>query len=230
MRSLDFAKILFCVLAAMLTGCGISVIRPPSASAFMNDDGNFNFYGSYHILGKPDKDARKLRVPADAKEKDYSYSSSEWVVDFGGAFQQRIGNFKLGGGLDFLTPVVQAGYVTDYLGVMGWSNFILWKPHKRDFDYFQWGGGISLIEQLPFENVKIGLTQHLSRNGAEGLKRETYAMFSACSAPVFYDEVGGGTFISFVLGKSIKLGVEFRYGRDLTFDKNRYTIVLDFME
>ncbi len=233
MRSIDFTRILFCILVFALTGCGISVIRPPSASSFMNKEDGLNFCGSYQIKGTPDKGARKVHEPADAKDGDYSYRRTEWSFDFGGQYQKSTGYFKYGLGLDFLTPLVQAGFVSKHFGLMGWSNLILWKPQKKDFDYFQWGGGISLIEQLSFgtalDPFRIGLTQHLSRNGSEGLKNETYAMFSTFSAPVFYDEVGGGAFVSFSLGKSVKLGVEFRYGRDLTFDMNRYTVALDVM-
>lgn len=102
---------------------------------------------------------------------------------------------------------------------MGWSNLCLWQFEKYEHAYFQWGGGLSLIEQLPVgDNFRIGLTQHLSRNGREAIKRANGEFdLTPRAAPVFYDEVGGGGYVSFVPGDSIRVGIEFRYGYDLTY-------------
>ena len=58
----------------------------------------------------------------------------------------------------------------------------------------------------------------------------------------FYDEIGGGAYVSFGVGTGTNVGIEFRLGRDLTYyrfdekeidgniisDFNRYTFVIDF--
>ena len=92
--------------------------------------------------------------------------------------------------------------------------------------YFQWGGGVSIIEQLPIgDNFRIGLTQHLSRNGREANTAQHGAMVIGVgrSAPVFYDEIGCGGYISFIPNESLRVGIEFRYGRDLTYKRREYS-------
>jgi hypothetical protein len=37
--------------------------------------------------------------------------------------------------------------------------------------------------------------------------------------PIFYDEIGGGGYVSFPLMETLRIGVEFRYGRDLTYKR-----------
>jgi hypothetical protein len=43
------------------------------------------------------------------------------------------------------------------------------------------------------------------------------------SAPVFYDEIGCGGYISFIPNESLRVGIEFRYGRDLTYKRREYS-------
>ncbi|MBR6125400.1 hypothetical protein IKQ19_17715 [Candidatus Saccharibacteria bacterium] len=154
------------------------------------------------------------------------YKDTEWPVGGGFTLQKNKGYFKYGLGFDFLTPFLQAGFVSDYFGVMGWSNLWLWQLEKVEHKYFQWGGGISLIEQLPIgDNFRIGLTQHLSRNGREANTAQHGAMVIGMgrSAPVFYDEIGCGGYVSFMPNESLRIGVEFRYGRDLTYKRREYS-------
>ena len=104
---------------------------------------------------------------------------------------------------------------------------------------------MSVIEQLPIGNgVRFGLTQHLSRNGRENIAHGIYDLgFSIPTpTPIFYDEIGGGAYVSFGVGTGTNVGIEFRLGRDLTYyrfdekeidgniisDFNRYTFVIDF--
>ena len=163
---------------------------------------------------------------SDDWNDEWYYKSKEWPI--GGMFslQRNKGYFKYGLGFDFLTPYVQVGFVSDYFGVMGWSNLWLWQLEKVEHKYFQWGGGISLIEQLPIgDNFRIGLTQHLSRNGREANTAQHGAMVIGIgrSAPTFYDEIGCGGYVSFVPNESLRIGVEFRYGRDLTYKRREYS-------
>lgn len=43
------------------------------------------------------------------------------------------------------------------------------------------------------------------------------------SAPVFYDEIGCGGYVSFMPNESLRIGIEFRYGRDLTYERREYS-------
>lgn len=215
------------VLALLFSGCSISTIHPPSASAFMEISEKPTLYnasvsgmgGSFNntsgpVLYETDKVLKRHR--SDYK---WEYRDIEWNFEFNASMLKKKGYFRYGFGLDFTTPFVQAGFASDYFGLMGWSNLCLWQLEKYEYAYFQWGGGISLIEQLPIgDNFRMGLTQHLSRNGREAVKRVNGEFdFTPTAAPVFYDEVGGGGYISFVPGDSTRVGIEFRYGYDLTY-------------
>lgn len=227
MKKLGFL-VLF-VLALLFSGCSISTIHPPSASAFMeisekpilyNVSASFvggTFVTDGHFSYETDK-VSKQQIDVDKWE----YRDTEWNVEFNTSMLKKKGYFRYGFGIDFMTPFVQAGFASDYFGLMGWSNLCLWQFEKYEHAYFQWGGGISLIEQLPIGgNFRVGLTQHLSRNGREAIIKESQdfdlAPNLSRAAPVFYDEVGGGGYISFVSGDSTRVGIEFRYGYDLTY-------------
>ena len=90
---------------------------------------------------------------------------------------------------------------------------------------------------MPFASrkLRVGLTQHISRNGREAYGNEIGEL-SATPAPVFYDEIGGGAYVAGVVGKRLGMGLEFRYGRDLTYkvvegdgerSMNRFTLTLN---
>ena len=225
------------VCALLLAGCSVAIIHPPSAATFMDKRDDYFVMGASasFFFGDLVDDEMGVDYVADGiKEVERSddwndewyYKSKEWPI--GGMFslQRNKGYFKYGFGFDFVTPYVQAGLVTDYFGVMGWSNLWLWQLEKVEHKYFQWGGGISLIEQLPIgDNFRIGLTQHLSRNGREANTAQHGAMVIGMgrSAPVFYDEIGCGGYVSFMPNESLRIGVEFRYGRDLTYKRREYS-------
>lgn len=245
------------VCALLFVGCSVAIIHPPSAATFMekSEDAfltNVSFSASW---GENLDRGNGLYIAEGVKEverserwkEDWYYVDMEWLVQFQGSLQRNIGYFKYGFGIDFATPYVQAGFVSDYLGVMGWSNLCLWQLEKVEHKYFQWGGGISLIEQLPIgDNFRIGLTQHLSRNARESIMAEHGGILPRSigrSTPVFYDEIGGGVYVSFVPKERTRVGIEFRYGRDLTYkyvelryndedvvsDINRYTLIVSFV-
>ena len=215
------------VLSGLLSGCSLSIIHPPSAAAFMEKgDGDLqaNVMVS-QILRVENSDKDYMLKPynkvkmSPLPDEDHYYKNWEWYFQEGFDVQKQIGTFKIGGGLDWMTPFMQAGFISDYFGVMGWSNICLWQLEKYEHAYFQWGGGITIIEQLPLlsRRLRFGLTQHLSRNGREAYLGESGAMFVSSSAPVFYDEIGGGAYIAGIVGKRLGMGLELRYGRDLTY-------------
>lgn len=242
-------KVLVLVVALVLSGCSLSIIHPPSAAAFMEKgDGDLqkNVTPSF-ILGVHTTDESFRYIPYEnVKSKllpvDYHYNDDkEFPPQVSFDVQKQFGNFKIGGGLDWLTPFMQAGFISDYFGIMGWSNICLWQLEKYEHAYFQWGGGITIIEQLPLSSrhFRIGLTQHISRNGRESYLTEDGALIIGSSAPVFYDEIGGGAYVAGLVGKRFGMGLEFRYGRDLTYKVmnwekksidpvNRYTVMINF--
>ncbi len=217
-------NVLFLAVALVLSGCSLSIIHPPSAAAFM-EKGDGDLQKNVAMAFTSEQTEKYPRyipyksVKSKIAPKDYSYNDDEIPYQITFDVQKQLGNFKIGGGFDWITPYVQAGFISDYFGVMGWSNICLWQLEKKEHAYFQWGGGITIIEQLPLPsgNVRFGLTQHISRNGREAFLAEDGAMFNSSSAPVFYDEIGGGAYIAWHAGKRLGLGVEFRYGRDLTY-------------
>ncbi len=105
----------------------------------------------------------------------------------------------------------------DWIGSRLFYNLVLCRFEKIEHD-LQWGGGITIIEQMPLlsRRFRIGLTQHISRNGREAYQNKIGEL-SATPAPVFYDEIGGGAYIAGIVGKRLGMGLEFRYGRDLTY-------------
>lgn len=244
-------KRIFYILAFMaalvLSGCNTMLVHPPSASAFMeNDSDGFvrdaSVSGTAGIIGY---DFFPKQYVKKTINEEYNYRDEESPIEAMVSFQRRYGYFKYGFGFDLLSPYIQMGFVSDYFGVMGWSNLCLWQFEKVEHEYFQWAGGISLIEQWPIsDDVRIGLTQHLSRNGRESIAHGIYDMgFSIPTpTPIFYDEIGGGAYVSFRVGNRKNVGIEFRFGRDLTYyriderktgrdvisDVNRYTIMVDF--
>ena len=117
---------LFVFLAAsMLAGCGVSSIHPPSAATFMEkSEGTFlkSVSGSLYLGDLAYGDLGVDFVPNKEIKKevndDWAYVEREVPVDIMLEIQRSIGYFKFGGGLDFLTPYLQIGFVSDYVGVM----------------------------------------------------------------------------------------------------------------
>ena len=238
-------SVILIALALVLSGCSLSIIHPPSAAAFMEKgDGDLqkNLTVSYvkGSLGEALNPYKKVKSEPLTDDEHY-YSDTEWFFQASFDVQKQIGNFKIGGGVDWLTPFLQAGFISDYFGVMGWSNLGLWQLEKCEHAYFQWGGGITIIEQLPLlsRRLRLGLTQHVSRNGREAYKYKYDEWGPGYSAPVFYDEIGAGAYVAGIVGQRLGMGLEFRYGRDLTYKVmnwenksidpvNRYTVMINF--
>jgi hypothetical protein len=216
-------NVLFLAVALVLSGCSLSIIHPPSAAAFM-EKGDGDLQKNVAVAFTSEQTEKYPRyipyksVKSKIAPKDYSYNDDEIPYQITFDVQKQLGNFKIGGGFDWITTYVQAGFISDYFGVMGWSNICLWQLEKKEHAYFQWGGGITIIEQLPFASrkLRVGLTQHLSRNGREAYGNKIGEL-SATPAPVFYDEIGGGAYVAGIVGKRLGMGLEFRYGRDLTY-------------
>ncbi len=218
-------------LASWLTSCS-AITRPPAAAAFMdsynNDKATMSFAFSYYA-----GDLERSHA------SEYG-ASSEWWGDIHITRYISDDYFTFGWGLQFLTPFLQSGFVSPYFGLTGWANF--WSltalpvskfndPEDKSFlDHYSGGGMI--IEQIPLnDSWKLGLTQHISRNGRENT---TYNNFFNSNLkipsphPVFYTEIGGGFYAHKKINDDSKISFEFRYGRDIDEKRNRFAFTIDY--
>jgi len=227
-------KWLFYTLAFMaslvLSGCS-SVMRPPSATAFMSSyEKDYAVVNMSLALYGGDLDNDDEHYDHDIDMED---SHSEWVLDFSEIVFWNKGFFSIGLGGQTVTPFVQLGFVSPYVGLSAWSS--IYSPFNSGIYYSDnfWKDvsyGAMLIQQIPIGNeLKIGLTEHLSRNGVERSLSDNVEGFMAFAIPephpLFYYEVGGGFFVSYHLEKAT-IALEFRYGRDLDNKQNRFAVTL----
>ncbi|WP_163437510.1 hypothetical protein [Fibrobacter succinogenes] len=214
--------IVLTVCALLVAGCS-SVMRPPSAAAFMDsyeqDKPVVNMNGALYGGDLDNDNAR----------------SEEWVFDATGSVFWNKSFFSLGFGTQTVTPFTQLGIVSPYFGVTAWSS--IYSPfnianYMSDNFWKDVSLGAMVVEQIPVGNkVKIGVTEHFSRNGIEKYLSDAKEGFMAFSFPephpAFYREVGGGAFVSYKR-ESSTLAFEFRYGRDIDNRCNRFAVMIDF--
>ena len=225
-------KWLFYTLAAslVLSGCS-SVMRPPSAMAFMSSyEKDYAVVNMSLALYGGDLDNDDEHYDHDIDMED---SHSEWVFDLTENIFWNKGFFSIGLGGQTVTPFVQLGFVSPYFALSAWSS--IYSPanighYLSDNFWKDISFGAMLIQQIPIGNkVKIGLTEHFSRNGVERYLSEVKGGFMMPSFPephsLFYYEVGGGFFVSYHLEKAT-IALEFRYGRDLDNKQNRFAVTL----
>lgn len=217
------------VCAAFLFSSCSSVMRPPPASPFMDSYNRNNVVQNQaftYYAG--DLDNSKHETSGSGH-----YSHAEWWGDFNFARYINSDYFTIGWGQQTITSFLQTGFVTPYLGVTGWSNLFFFTEDTRK----KFSGGVMVIEQVPLNDKwTIGFTEHFSRNGREFYYTndescEGVSMFCNTSErhPKFYTEIGGGFYISRKLKQDkLKIALEARYGRDITEEKNRYTLTLNF--
>ena len=126
------------------------------------------------------------------------------------------------------------GFVSPYFGISTWSS--IYSPLNVEALYEEkhyWEGvslGAMLIQQVPIgECVNLGVFEHFSRNGSEWKRTERLGglfardIFSE-SRPIFYREVGGGAYVSYRSKESV-FSLEFRYGRDVDYYRNRFSLL-----
>ncbi len=224
--------ILWIVLAMcslLLVGCS-GVMRPPSAVAFMNSyekrltvvNASVAMYG-----GDLDNDESSYNHEIDMEDEHL-----EWPIDISNIAFGNVGYFSAGFGFQSTTPFFQLGFVSPYIGVSAWSSICLPKNCFYENGYVDnLSYGTMLVQQLPVgRRMKIGFTEHFSRNGSERYFYEVPEFFGIVIRephPIFYREVGGGFFVALELA-SIKIATEFRYGRDIDFERNRFAVTMDF--
>lgn len=219
--------IAFLVVAILLSGCS-SIMRPPPAAAYMDsykrDDAVRSFSFSYYA-GNLDNDWID-----NHEDQEYHISHSEWWGD--GSFANYIGDgyFAFGWGLQSLTPFLQGGFVSPYFGLTTWTNFFPINklgPESESTFLSHYSGGGMTIQQFPLnDNWKFGVTEHVARNGREeyfvdDVSCEMFCIDFPRPRPKFYAEMGGGIYVSRKL-ENTKMSLEFRYGRDIDENRNRF--------
>ncbi|MBQ3721078.1 MAG: hypothetical protein II850_08890 [Fibrobacter sp.] len=216
-------------VVSLLSGCS-SIMRPPPAAAFMDtykSEKSLNMVGASGYGG--DMQNRKEDI-----DSYHQISEEEWWVD--GHFARFLngGYFTLGLGMQSLTAFMQGGFVSPYFGFNAWSNMnALFIPMIKDEDRGFWShysGGAMTIEQIPVtQKWALGLTQHISRNGREIYKVTTDNDGGAPAfdkpRPKFYKEMGAGLYGRYK-GEKAAFSLEFRYGRDIDNDNNRFALTL----
>lgn len=214
----------------VLSGCS-SVMRPPSATAFMSSyEKDYTVVNMSLSLYGGDLDNDSVYYDDHTDQFD---DHSEWVFDLTETVFWNKGFFSIGLGGQTVTPFVQLGFVSPYVGLSAWSS--IYSPFNSGIYYSDnfWKDisyGTMLIQQIPIGNeLKIGLTEHFSRNGVERSLSDNVEGFMAFAIPephpLFYYEVGGGFFVSYHLEK-VTIALEFRYGRDLDNKQNRFAVTL----
>lgn len=225
-------KILLAVAMLMYAGCS-SVMRPPSAVAFMDSYGQDKAVVNVSLaLYGGDLDNDDTYYDGDVTDR----SHSEWVFDGTGSVIWNKWIFSLGFGSQTVTPFTQLGIVSPYFGAFTWSS--IYSPinignYMSENFWKDVSFGAMVVQQIPVgDHVKVGITEHFSRNGVEVYWSEIKEGFMAFSFPephpIFYREVGGGAFVSYK-GESSTYAFEFRYGRDLDNKCNRFAILFDFI-
>ena len=222
--------VLIVAATLVLSGCS-SVMRPPSATAFMSSyEKDYAVVNMSLALYGGDLDNDSVYYDNHTDQFD---DHSEWVFDLTETIFWNKGFFSIGLGGQTVTPFVQLGFVSPYVGLSAWSS--IYSPvnignYLSDNFWKDVSYGAMLMQQIPIGNeLKIGLTEHFSRNGVERSLSDNVEGFMAFSFPephpLFYYEVGGGFFVSYHLEKAT-IALEFRYGRDLDNKQNRFAVTL----
>lgn len=226
MRKLHVIAFLI-IVGLLLSGCS-SIMRPPPAAAYMDsynrDDAVRSFSFTYYA-GNLDNDWID-----NHEDQEYHITHSEWWGD--GTFANYIsgGYFAFGWGLQSLTTFLQGGFVSPYFGLTTWTNFFpinKFGPESSSNFMFHYSGGGMAIQQIPLnDNWKFGITEHVARNGREEYFVDDVACEMFCldfprPRPKFYTEMGGGIYVSRKF-ENTKMSLEFRYGRDIDENRNRF--------
>ena len=198
--------ILLAVAMLMYAGCSN---HPPSAAQFMNVKEKRFGFGHGGTLRTGDLFDGKCDYSHD------DYKCFEETMDFDFSFLFRIHYGAIGISIENATPNLTAGFLSQYVGLLGWGWLAI---GDEVFPY----GGLMLIEELPItEHLKMGISEHISRNVYK--VDENLGGFGFYT-PDFYGEYGIGAYVS-VWGVSM----EFRYGWEIGRPKERFSVMLNYL-
>lgn len=207
-----FCSLVFCVVALLLLLAGCSN-HPPSAAQFMNVHEKRNKIGTSFIVGGSVRagDIYKEHVNGESIQWD-DYDGAEFYGNLDLSFLFRYNHLIVGLSLENLSHRGVVGFVSRYIGLQGWGGLALesFFPNKST-SY----GGVMLIEEYPInDNLKVGLSEHISHNAYqvdqinEGID---------CSSSDYYNEYGVGAYLTYK-----GFSIEFRYGREIDEPRNRF--------
>ena len=210
-----YSVVLF-ALALLFAGCSS---HPPSAAQFMNVHEKRNKIGTSFIVGGSVRagDIYKEHVNGESIQWD-DYDGAEFYGNLDLSFLFRYNHLIVGLSLENLSHRGVVGFVSRYIGLQGWGGLALdsFFPNKST-SY----GGVMLIEEYPInDNLKVGLSEHISHNAYqvdqinEGID---------CSSSDYYNEFGFGTYLTYK-----NFSVEFRYGREMDEPRNRFYFMLNY--
>ena len=200
-----YSVVLF-ALALLFAGCSS---HPPSAAQFMNVHEKRNKIGTSFIVGGSVRagDIYKEHVDGEAIQWD-SYTCAESYGNLDLSLLFRYYHFVVGFSLENLSHRGVVGFVSRYIGVQGWGG-VAKSFFPDDNPFF---GGLMLIEEYPIlEKLKIGLSEHISRNAYH----VHYDLKDISS--ILYSEFGFGTYLTYK-----NFSIEFRYGREIDEPRNRF--------
>ena len=205
-----FYSAILCALALLFAGCSS---HPPSAAQFMNVKMKRNKMGATFVVGGVARvgDVYKEHVNGESIQWD-SYDGAEFYGNSDLSFLFRYDHLILGFSVENLSHRGVVGFVSRYIGLQSWGGLALksFFPSKSA-SY----GGVMLIEEYPIdESLKVGLSEHISRNAYqvdqinEGID---------CFSSDYYNEFGVGAYLAYK-----GFSFEFRYGREIGEPRNRF--------
>ena len=196
--------------ALLLAGCSS---HPPSAAQFMNMNKKLFGFGSGGTLRAGDLYGGDCGYKYD----DYNCVEDTWDLDL--TFLAQMYNVVFGISLENITPSLHAGYISQYIGLQGWTWLAIGTMDRYEISPY---GGLMLIENFPItEKFSVGISEHISRNVYK--VDENLGLGSFWAADFFW-EYGIGAYVSF-WGFSL----EFRYGREIGTSNNRFNFMLNYL-
>lgn len=207
-------SVVLCALALLFAGCSN---HPPSAAQFMNVRKNEKKYGVSVIAGGSVR-AGDLYNGTSQIDADYTDTENRGNLDLSLLF--RFDNSEFGFSFENTSLKVIVGGRSQYIGLQGWIGAGSTENSGGE-NAMPFSGGLMLIEEYPIlDNLKVGLSEHVSRNA--------YLVDVNCGGLGFpstygYGEFGIGTYLTFE-----GFSVEFRYGREISEPRNRFYFMLNY--
>lgn len=209
-----FCSLVFCVAASLLLLAGCSS-HPPSAAQFMNVKMDEDKQGGSLVVGGVLKSGDVYRGRYKF-ERDYISAEGAGNLDI--SLFYRYSHLVFGTNIENLSFRGVAGWRSKYIGIQFWGGSSINPVGRDDAPVY---GGLMLIEEYPINaNVRIGASEHISRNGY--FVDENLGWGSTYSTG-FYNEFGIGSYFGYK-----NFSIEFRYGREIGEPRNRIYFMMHY--
>ena len=214
-----YSVVLF-ALVLLFAGCSN---HPPSAAQFMNVEKNgmdFVVGGAVRIGNVDNREVPYGPQNRGSNNEYYSYEEGYWNLDL--VWFAATSHVVLGLALEDYTYRMFLGPRFQYFGVQGWAGLSP-SDRRKEKDNPKVVGGVMLIEQFPIsEKIKVGLSEHISRNSYKVINHTECCSMNEIYAEQ-YNEFGFGAYA--VLGN---FSFEFRYGREIGEPRNRFYFMMHY--